>query len=98
VISTSRPYRHGHGDDSSYRCVDHRLSRSSSSLSFFNINWPFCTDNILVDPSFHPWIRFCGCCPTGSGPHLHAHRRYLDEHGRPSGAVVANGTTLYYER
>jgi hypothetical protein len=28
--------------------------RSNSSLSLFNINWLFCTDNALVEPSFHP--------------------------------------------
>jgi hypothetical protein len=42
--------------------------RSNSSLWLFNINWPFCTDNALVDTGFHSWIGFYGCCSTGSGP------------------------------
>jgi hypothetical protein len=56
VIFASRPYRHGHGDDSLCHCIDlgfpfRTASRSNSSWSLFSISWPFCADNAPADLS-----------------------------------------------
>ena len=98
MIFTSRPYRHGHGDDSLCRCIDldfpfpqPRRARTQACRSSASVGRSAPTTP-RFDLSSHPWIGFYGCCSTGSGPR--SSTRWLSlpkirfEH---SGGVVRQG-------